>query len=451
MKRKFFDIIPPGEKKKFPRIIKLKEETKKEKRNIFMNSRSVKSGKIEGFRRKKNTDMPVILKILFSSLFFLILAVIFSFFFFSKVKIEIWPETKISTFESNITLEIGKNKSDFESGIISAKAFKDLKTASKGFPASGKMMKEEKARGIIRVFNEYSTSVQGLLPNTRFVSDKGKLFRSLKREVVPGGYYEKGKFVAGFIDIEVTAAEPGEDYNINPSTFSIPGFKGTSKYTYFYGRSFSPMAGGFKGEVPQVTSEDIKKAESSLSNELKEESKNFLKKTVSTDYILLDRTIFQDITESNSSIKAGSEGESFNLQVKVESEGVGFRKLDMDEFIKEFISSNISENERFQEESLKVNYSLQIPSSLIESGADNILESGKIILATEIKAKIYQNIDLSEIRRALVGKSLKEVEIFLGDLPRVIKVEVESWPFLEKRIPDEIDKIELRLNLESSF
>ncbi len=448
MAKNFFDIIPPQKKKKFPQRIEFEYKREKEKKDIFSSSQSSKFGKRQNFWRGRNTAISASVKILFFSLIFLILAGIFAFLLFSKVKIEIWPEISVSTFETNVNVELGKNEPDFEAKIIPGKVFEDQKTASKEFSASGKMMKEEKAKGIIRVFNKYSTSAQGLLSNTRFVSDKGKLFRSLEREVIPGGHYEKGKFVAGFVDIKVMAAEPGEDYNIGPSTFSIPGFKGTSKYTYFYGESSSPMVGGFKGEVSQITSEDIKKAGLALSDELKEESKNFLKKTIPADYILLDETIFQDITEGSSSIKAGSEGESFNLQIKVESKGVGFRKSDVDEFIRKFITSNISEDEMFEKESLEVNYSLKLPPSSTGDGADDILKSGKIILATEIKAKIYQNINLAELKRALAGKSLKETKIFLGDLPRVTKVEIKSWPFLRRKIPDDMGKIELKLNLD---
>jgi hypothetical protein len=276
------------------------------------------------------------------------------------------------------------------------------------------------------------------------------LFRSTKREVIPGGHRVKGKFIAGFADIKVRAAEAGEDYNIGPSTFSIPGFKGTPKYTYFYGKSSSPMAGGFRGEVSQVTERDIEKAKSTLSGKLKEESKNFLKKTVPADYVLLDEAIFQDITEGKKSAKAGSEAKSFNLQVKVKSQGIGFKKSDMNKFVQEFIASNISEDEEFQKDSLEVNYSLG--SSFSQGGGNiaDILKSGEIALAVKIKAKVYKKIDLIKLKKALSDKPLREAMTFLKDLPYITKVKNKSWLFLKKKIPDDINKIELELNFNLS-
>ena len=455
MPKKFFDIIPPGRDKNPSRSQKIEFDynEKEEKKKSFVVSSLKIQSKGQTFWQKRRA----VVKTIVSLLFFLALISILSSLFllktkFLKINIEIWPKTKISTYETDVVLTTNNNKIDFEKKSIPGKIFDDQKIASKEFPASGKILKSKKAEGVIRVFNNYSTSIQPLLPHTRFVSDKGKLFRSVKREVIPGGYYVKGKFIAGFADIKVKAAAPGEDYNINPSTFSIPGFKGTPKYTYFYGKSFSSMTGGFKEEVSQVTEEDIKKAEAALSSKLKKESRDFLTKALPKDYVLLDEAIFQDITENSSSVKAGAEAKSFNLRLKVKSRGVGFKKLDMDRFVQEFIASNVSENEEFQKGSLEVNYSLK-SSSLGKQ--DNMTDAskpektGNIILTVKIKAKVYHKINLIEFKKALSGKSLREAKTFLENLPYIAKVKIKSWLFFEKKIPDDINKIELKLNFNS--
>ena len=445
MSRKFFDIIPPDKNQKFFEENGGFDYAKEiEKEEFSKNLRLSESGlkKRQGFCQKGNLFLRV-RRTLFFCLFFLVLAGIFSFFVFSTVKIKILPNTKVSHFKTKVIVKIGNNKSDFQRNILAGRIFENQKSASREFPATGSVIKERKAEGIIRVFNNYSTSAQRWRPNTRFVSDKGKLFLSTKWEVIPGGHYSKGKFIAGFTDIKVRAAKAGEEYNIGPSTFSIPAFKGTPKYTYFYGKSFSPMTGGFRGEVSQVTKKDIEKAELILSGELKKEGRDFLKKTVPADYILLEPTIFQSITESNSSVKAGAEANSFDLRVKVKSQGIGFKKSEMDKFIQDFLVSNIPENQTFRKDSLKVAYSLSS-----ENGSPvDILKSGKVVLSVEIEASIYQKMDLGEIKKALSGKSFKEAKTFLEDLPYIAKVKIESWPIvLRRRISDDINKIELKLD-----
>ena len=113
--------------------------------------------------------------------------------------------------------------------FIQGEVLEAEKEVSQNFTAHGKKLKSTKAHGTMRIYNNYSTAAQTLVATTRFISNEGKLFRTKERVVIPGGYYEGGKLAAGFIDIEVIADQPGEDYNIDPSTFSIPGFVGTSK------------------------------------------------------------------------------------------------------------------------------------------------------------------------------------------------------------------------------
>lgn len=414
MGKKFFDIIPPKE-------ISFSRSQKQEE-------------KIRPVRKKKR----FFLKSLVFCFVLLILVIISGLFFFSKIEVEIWPETEILILEENLVIDLNVEISDFDGKIIQGKVFSSEKSASQEFFASGKVLKEEKATGVIRIYNAHSTSARTLVPS-RFVSADGKLFWSLKKIVIPGARYEKGKLVPGEIDVEVQAAEPGEDYNIGPSTFALPALAGSSLYTTIYGRSFSDMSEGFIGEVSQISQGDLERAEIALTEELKKQSREFFKTTVSKDFVLLDETISQEIIEVNSSLEAGTEAESFVFQVKIKSEGVGFKRSDLENFAKNRINSNMSEGTILQEESLEINY------FLLEQKID---EEAKVVLSLEIKAKVYSDIDLDELKKALLGKSLKEARIFLENLPGVTKVELKSWPFLKNKIPEDIKEVEVRLMLD---
>ena len=414
MGKKFFDIIPPKE-------ISFSKSEKREE-------------KIRPVRKKKR----FFLKSLVFCFVLLVLIIISGFFLFSKVEVEIWPEIEILNLEENLIIDLNVEIPVFDEKTISGKVFSNEKSASQKFSASGKILKEEKATGVIRVYNAYSTSSRTLVPS-RFVSADGKLFWSVKKIVIPGARYEKGKLVPGEIDVEVQAAEPGEDYNIGPSTFALPALAGSSLYTTIYGRSFSDMSGGFIGESSQITQEDIEKAEIVLTEELKRQSKEFFKTTVPRDFILLDETISQEIIEASSSLEADAEAESFVFQVKIKSEGIGFKRSDLENFAKSRINLNMPEGTILQEESLEINY------SLLEQKID---EEGEIVLSLEIKAKVYSDIDLDKLKKALLGKSIKEARIFLENLPGVTKIELKSWSFLRNKISEDMEEIEVRLMLD---
>ena len=89
---------------------------------------------------------------------------------------------------------------------------------------------------------------------------------------------EEGEIVPSSIDVEVVADEPGKEYNIGPTTFSIPGFKGSPKYEGFYGKSTKPMTGGLIHQGKVVSEEDVARAETELKEALLEEAQEELKK-----------------------------------------------------------------------------------------------------------------------------------------------------------------------------
>jgi len=375
----------------------------------------------------------------FKSLIFLLFLLIFcgSFFYFKlpKAEISIWPETETLNFKEKVSCQTKIFQPDFLTKIIPARIFETEETESQEFPSSGKFLKEEKAKGVIRVFNAYSTSPQVLVQNTRFISAEGKLFRSLERVTIPGGKYEGGKLVPGYLDIKVIAAETGEDYNIGPSTFSIPGFAGTQRYTAIYGKSFSPIEGGFKGEVFQVTKEDIDRAQNFLVEKLFTRAEDSLRNKIGEQFVLLEMAKKKEILETKPSVEAGTETQFFNFQAKVELKAISFKKSDLENFSREFVLSQVSQDKEIQKESLKINFAPE----LID------IDSEKIVLNLEFSAKVFRKIDNSKLKEALKDKSLEEIKIILAGEEGIKKTEIRFWPFWVERAPE---KIEIKLNID---
>ncbi|MBM3250833.1 MAG: hypothetical protein FJZ07_01150 [Candidatus Nealsonbacteria bacterium] len=410
MAKKFFDIIPP-------------EKVRKEVRE------KVKS---PGIKR-------TFLKGSVFCLFFLVLFLLFSFFFFSKIKIEIWPETEIITLGEKLIIDEKSENISFSNKVIPGKIFDTERTLSEEFLSSGKTLKERRAEGVIRVYNDYHLN-QTLVANTRFQPplerfqsplEKGEnpWFRLAERVNIPA---------KSSIEVRVVADSPGEKYNISPSTFSVPGLAGSPTYTFVYGKSSSPMVGGFKDEVPQVLKEDLDKAESVLAEKLKTESKKLLKTIIPSGFLLLDGAVSQKVTETTVSVQVGEEAEFFNFGVRVQSDGLAFKESDLENFSKNIIGLEIPEGKKIDEESLEINFLL-----------DSIdIDEGKMVLKLEIRAKIYSAVDLAGLKSAIFGKSLKEVQLFLENLEQLVRVDVKSWPFWRRRVPENIEKIELRLNLD---
>ena len=420
MAKRIFDIVPP-------------------KRKSFLGGKkefaSNTVGQTEDRENKKRSSFS------FGKKFILIIVIILAVSGFvyssssSSATIVIWPETRVLNIEEKIIIDKSLESPNLAENILTGEMLDIEKEISQQFDATGSILK--KAKGTIRIYNNYSTAPQTLIATTRFFSSSGKLFRIPKKVVVPGGHYEKGKLVAGYIDVEAIADQAGEEYNIEPDAFSIPGFAGDSKYTLFYARSFSNMTGG--GKITTVTQGDLDRAQDFLSEKVNEEGKKILKEKAEQEgFVLLDEIIEQEITEAGSLIKVGAEKEKFSFKVKGTSKGLVFPKDDLDKFVERAFSSQSSKGEVIHHPSLKIDYSLQ-------SGDFN---NDKITLNLKASCKTYKDIDIISFKAAVIDKPLQEVEMLLDSDPEINKFIITSQPFWQTKVPGDLDKINIEVNID---
>jgi hypothetical protein len=107
-----------------------------------------------------------------------------------------------------------------------------------------KMKSEDrKTKGKITIYNEYSPNPQPLVATTRLLSESGKMFRLVNDAIIPGFKKTNNGIEAGTIQADVISDGLGEEYNIAPSKFVIPGFKSINEEKYFriYAKSEEAM------------------------------------------------------------------------------------------------------------------------------------------------------------------------------------------------------------------
>ena len=397
---KFFDIIPPN---KINSCVKEEKPAIKKKRSF----------------NKSWVVLPLLAVFLIAF-----------HFIFQKAEVFIWPEPELLTFQTQAVIASSEKE-----GAIKGEVFEESLEISRVFYSSGSVSKEAKAQGVIRVYNAYSTRSQVLVENTRFVSADGKLFRLIKRSTIPGGSYENNKLVPSYLDVEVRADQAGPEYNIEPSTFSIPGFVGTPMYTAFYGKSFQSMQGGFKGSSPQLIKEDLNKAEEILIEDLKKKIVSSIRNQAS-HLVFSEDFLETKVLDSFSLIKAGTETETFDYQVEISIKALLFKQQDLDNFVAEFIAPLIPEGKYLYEDSLKINYAVLV--------ADLSLE--ETTLSLEMQGRAYLEMDESLLVQEITGKSLSGAKSWLRNQDQVIDADVKAFPFWVRSIPK--DRVKLNFVLD---
>lgn len=184
-------------------------------------------------------------------------------FLFSGATVTIEPKSQAVQLDATITAKFKPTDDSLPYDVVTTE-----REISRTIEADGEKEVAERASGRITIYNNYSTASQRLITNTRFETTNGLIYRINKPVVVPGRRTENGQTVPGSLEVEVFADEPGEAYNIGPTDFVIPGFKGSPQYEKIYARSTDAMTGGFVGKRKVVDAERLAAVKAEMEREL---------------------------------------------------------------------------------------------------------------------------------------------------------------------------------------
>jgi len=417
--RKIIDIKPPKEKR----------ETKKEEKEEGEEKREI----ISPLPRKGHKKGWIFL----ISIFFLaIVFVLLGYFSFAKIEIQI--KTDDLEFEKELTIDAQVKNLDFSKEVLPGQKTEHEKTISQEFPATGKLMKEKKAEGTIRICNNYDLT-QTLVANTRLQPPSEKFLSPLTEPEKPW-FLTTEKIVVSpgeCQEVKVVAHSPGEKYNIGPSKFSIPGLAGTSQYTLIYGESSETMKGGAKSEVLVVSGEDLRKSKDTMGERVREEGERLIKENLSESYSFLDGVSKTEILETSFSATSGQEAEKFSCQLKIKAKSIIFLKKDLEDFVKNYIIS-LNPEKTIWSESLEINPKLK----------NFDIEAGKVFLVINTKAKIYTAIEETSFKKQIAKTPLQEVKIYLKEQPNIEGFKINLFPFWIKTLPENLERINLEIKLD---
>lgn len=197
---------------------------------------------------------------------------------FSGAKVELIP--RVVTGQVSTTLTATPDSGELPFKIVSAE-----QVALKSVPAESTVNANDAAEGSITVYNTGSTP-QRFVKNTRFESPTGLIFRARDAVNVPAG----SPSAPGTVVISVYAETGGEQYNIAPTDFTLPGLKGTPEAALVYGKSTSAFAGGFLGNRPSVSEATASRERAALQTALSSEILAALRAELPAGYVLVPGT-----------------------------------------------------------------------------------------------------------------------------------------------------------------
>ena len=364
---------------------------------------------------------------------------------FAIVASFVLPEAKVDIFmktervANNFKFAIDKNiiEPDIQLNKLPANAIEVVSKESREFSATGKKQLNEKAKGKITIYNEYSTGSQSLIANTRFLSKEGKIFRIRKNITIPGFTKPEDEIIPGTVEVEVFAEEAGEGYNIGPTSFTIPAFQemGSPKYAGIYARSTAAMSGGSTKEVLVISESDISKAKNALLESLKKKNTAGIENEIGENDGIINDTREDKVVEIKLSNKAGEQVEKGTITIELSSKVLTIRRDDI----------NVLVDGNFGDEFSSNKMKLIPESKKIEYGDPYLDDDKNIIFPVYVEQEAVKIIDLDQIKKDIVGKDEPELRRFFSEMEGIKTVNISFWPFWVKNVPHSVKKIKIEI------
>lgn len=358
------------------------------------------------------------------------------YFVLPKAEISVKAKEETANQSLSVTADKASNKIDVVQNRIPAQLMKSDKRQSQEFATTGQRQVNDKAKGSITIYNEYSSSPQVLVEKTRFVSEGGQTFRLTRTTTVPGAKISEGKIVASSIEAEVVADQAGAEYNVGPGRFSIPGFQGTAKYAAFYGQSRAAMAGGASGVMKVVSQEDYDKAKDTIWKNLQPALDSEFKSQLPPAMKIIDGAMKLEMSGAETDIAVGSPAESFTMTLKGTAAAVLFDEQNVLELIKKKLADKLGDDKELALEAGQMNYQL--------SSVD--YTRGQVAVKVAAAGKIIWKIDTDNLKKELAGQNENGIRKAISEHPEISEARVILWPFWVRSAPKDIDKVEIRVS-----
>ena len=385
--------------------------------------------------KKRIALLPSISSKVFAAFIFICFATtaLITFFVFQKVNIIIALKAQEADYNFEFVTDESISEIDSTYNKIPVERIEVVNEKTEAYSATGKKRMTEKAGGEITVYNEYSSSPQKIVANTRFLSKDGKLFKIAESITIPGFSRVEGKDVPGEVTATVYADVAGEEYNIGASSFTLPGLQGHPKYSSVYARSSQAMSGGVDKDVLYFSESDYITAKDKLVKIAEEESEQDFLSKISDQVILLENTKEKGDIEVKTNVKIGEIANDFEMTVSMKTSALFINKDNLDNLISAKINSELGKNMELVEGSR--NYEIK------ETIKD---ENGNITIPVYATQNLIAKIDVNKIKEEIAGKDEAELNNYFNNMREISSATIEFWPDWVKSAPSSYDKINIK-------
>lgn len=354
------------------------------------------------------------------------------YFTLGSAKIIIHPQKQTLDFKLPITVDLEAQIVDVTEAKLPGKLLLAESEVSQDFVSSGQRQVANKARGELVVYNNFNSETQIFVATTRFESSAGLIYRTPRPISIPGAKLVNGKLVPGSATVEVIADKPGEEYNIGPDNFTVPGLRGSPRFEGFYAESREAMRGGKIGLSKVVTEKDFNSAKEQTSAQALTQATSKLEQE-QADWEVAASPL-NEIISLKSTAETDDAVEGFTFLVQAGSKNIAFSKKDLLSLIETFISRGDQKLILLQDR-LTLDYQ--------EAKID--LAKKQMTMIIVVKGESAAVINEEKIIENMLGMKQDKIKDFLLSIEEVESAKVILSPFWVRSVPKDQKDVSLEI------
>lgn len=323
-----------------------------------------------------------------------------------------------------ITVDPTATKANVSALVVPGTQVTATSSKSQTFPSTGKKDIGDKATGKVSMLNH--TDNNHTFAAGTIITSGGKQFllnasvtvesATVVTSTDPITHKTTTVSTPGSADVNVTAGDIGEDYNLKAnSSFTVAKFDAST----YEASNTAAFSGGTKKSVTVVSADDQADALEAMQAGVSDEATKALKEKVPADQELLTESVSQKVTSKEYSQKVGDQVDNFSLTLEVEATGMAVDLNDVKAVLKEEIASKVPEG-----------YTLDSDSSKIENHVTATNDDGSVTISASYVGQVVPDIDTEAMKKAIAGKDTAAVGEYLKSQPNIKGYDIVLSPNL---------------------
>ncbi len=347
-----------------------------------------------------------------------VLAILGLYLGLSKATVTVFVEPKILEKSTEVIADPNAKQVDEAKKIIPGSTIETTVTGSGKASASGTKKIGDPAKGKVVIYNKTASKLslsQGTTLNSnnglKFTLDTSVQVSSRSSYLTADGETTKwGKSDP----VNITASAIGPESNLASETqLIVNGYNQSDVYASID----QALSGGTSKEVTVVTSDDQKKLQAKVLDELKQKAEEELKaKESSGRKVIADSFSVVDAKYSFSK-QVNDQASEFSLNATIRFKGTSYMDTDLRTIVSKLVEVNIPEG-----------YQMNLSDAETQAEIAKVEKDGRLIFNAKFQAKLVPKFDLSSLKSQIRGKSVDGAVQKLKELENIVGAEISLQP-----------------------